>query len=233
MPIKYHTNLTQGTDEWFAARCGLLTASEMKLIITPTLKAASNDKERAHLYELAAQRITQYVEPSYIGEDMLRGMRDEVDARILYSEKYAPVDECGFITNDAWGFTLGYSPDGLVGDDGQIEVKSRKQKTQIETILSNQVPDADMIQVQSGLLVSGRSWCDYISYCAGLPMFTILVYPDLDMQAAILDASRVFHGKLDAAVASYEAMLKTGARLIPTERKPDVIGELFSGREAA
>lgn len=233
MTIKIHTELTQGTDEWFAARCGLLTASEMKLIITPTLKVASNDKERAHLYELAAQRITQYVEPSYIGEDMLRGMRDEVDARIIYSEKYAPVTECGFITNDQWGFTLGYSPDGLVGDDGLIEVKSRKQKIQIETILSNDVPAADMIQVQTGLLVSGRVWCDYISYCAGMPMFTIRVMPDMDMQAAILDAARVFHGKLDEKISAYEAMLKTAARLIPTERKPDIIGELFAGREAA
>ena len=57
------------------ARCGLLTASEMKLIITPTLKIASNDKERAHIYELAAQRITNYVEPSYVGDDKLDSSR--------------------------------------------------------------------------------------------------------------------------------------------------------------
>ncbi len=72
--ITYYPDLIQGSDEWKSARCGLLTASEMKLIITPTtLKIASNDKERAHLYELLAQRITRYVEPSYISDDMLRG----------------------------------------------------------------------------------------------------------------------------------------------------------------
>ena len=119
--IKYHTDLIQGSDEWLQARCGLLTASEMKLIVTPTLKIANNDKERSHLYELLAQRITQYVEPHYISDDMLRGHEDEVDARILYNDNYAPVTDMGFITNSKWGFTIGYSPDGLVGDDGLIE----------------------------------------------------------------------------------------------------------------
>ena len=71
--IRIYPDMIQGSDEWFAARCGLLTASEMHLIITPSLKAASNEKERMHLYELLAQRITRYVEPSYIGDNMLRG----------------------------------------------------------------------------------------------------------------------------------------------------------------
>ena len=119
--IVYHHDLEQGSDEWLAARCGILTASEMKLIVSPTLKPASNDKERAHLYELLAQRITGHVEPHYVTDDMLRGHEDEVEARILYAERYAPVESAGFITNGKWGFTLGYSPDGLVGDDGLIE----------------------------------------------------------------------------------------------------------------
>ena len=81
MTITYHRDLIQGSDEWLAARCGLLTASEMKLILTPTLKIAANDKTRAHVYEIAAQRITRYVEPTYIGDDMLRGQEDEIIAR--------------------------------------------------------------------------------------------------------------------------------------------------------
>jgi len=71
-PITYYPELIQGSEEWHALRCGLLTASEMKLIITPTLKVASNEKERAHLYELLAQRITKYVVPTYVSDDMLR-----------------------------------------------------------------------------------------------------------------------------------------------------------------
>ena len=100
MTITYHADLIQGSDEWHAIRCGRLTASEMRLIITPTLKMASNDKERSHLYELLAQRITGYVEPSYVSDDMLRGKDEEVEARIAYGANYAPVEDVGFVTND-------------------------------------------------------------------------------------------------------------------------------------
>ena len=109
----YHADLDQGSEAWLAARCGLLTASEMKLILTPTLKVAKNDNSRAHVYELLAQRISGHVEPSYIGDDMLRGMSEEVDARLLYEKTSAPVQTVGFITNWKWGFTLGYSPDEI------------------------------------------------------------------------------------------------------------------------
>ena len=217
--IRYHTDLHQGSEEWLAARCGLLTASEMKLIVTPTLKAASNDKERAHLWELAAQRITQYVEPRYVGDDMIRGQVDEVEARILYAERYAPVQEVGFITNDRWGFTLGYSPDGLVNDDGAIECKSRRQRFQIETLTTLAVPEDYVIQLQAGLLVSEREWVDFVSYSGGLPMVTIRVYPDAKVQEAIVAAATAFEDRLAEKMAAYQATLKSGARLIKTERR--------------
>ena len=153
MAITYHTDLIQGSEEWHNARRGLLTASEMKLILTPTLKMAANDKSRAHLWELAAQRISGYVEPSYIGDEMLRGWEDEIRARDLYAKRYAPVEEVGFVTNDQWGFTLGYSPDGLVGEDGLIEIKSRRQKFQVQAIATGEVPDEYALQIQTGLLV--------------------------------------------------------------------------------
>lgn len=226
MGITYHASLIQGSDEWHAARCGLLTASEMKLILTPTLKPASNDKERAHLYELLAQRITRYVEPSYISDDMLRGINDEAEAAQIYAEKYAPVTECGFITNDSFGFTIGFSPDRLVGDDGLIECKSRKQKFQAETIITGEVPQEYVLQCQTGLLVSGRKWVDFISYCGGMPMVTIRVFPDPVVQAAILAAATEFESRLAAKLAAYNERLASGIRLVPTERK--IIQEIFT-----
>jgi hypothetical protein len=217
--ITYHPEIVQGSDEWFKIRCGLLTASEMKLILTPTLKVASNDKERAHIYSLMSQRITGYVEPSYIGDDMLRGYEDEVYARAAYTKHYAPVKSCGFVTNDKWGFTIGYSPDALVGDDGLIEIKSRKHKFQVETILAGTVPDDFALQVQTGLLVTERKWIDFISYSAGLPMVTIRVTPDPTIQAAIIQAATAFEAKIAEKIAAYNEVLKSGARLIPTERR--------------
>jgi hypothetical protein len=217
MAIVYH-DVEQGSEEWRALRCGILTASEMRLIITPTLKASSNDKERAHLYELLGQRITGYVEPHYISDDMLRGHDDEIQARAKYAEHYAPVTECGFVTNDEYGPTIGYSPDGLVGEDGLIECKSRRQKFQVETILGGEVPAEHMLQCQTGLLVTGRKWLDFVSYCAGMPMFVKRVFPDLKMHEAILDAALAFEDRIHAAHSKYLNRIASYPVLINTER---------------
>jgi predicted phage-related endonuclease len=214
----YHFDIYQNTDEWYAARRGMLTASEMSLIITPTLKIAANDKQRAHLWELLAQRITGYVEPRYIGDDMMRGHDDEQRVRKIYAEHWAPVQEVGFVTRDEWGFTIGYSPDGLVGDDGLIEIKSRRQKFQVETILADAAPDEFMIQMQTGLLVTGRAWCDFISYCGGLPMVVRRVLPDPKIQDAIIDAATAFEASLSEKLTAWRGRIAADRRLIPTER---------------
>lgn len=225
--LKIYRELQQGSDEWLAARCGLMTASEVKLILTEkTLKVAANEKTRQHLYELAAQRITQYVEPSFIGDDMLRGQMDEIEAVAKYSLEVSKVELVGFMTNDKWGFTLGYSPDGLVGDDGLVECKSRRQKYQVQTIVehvatgSASTPSEYMLQLQTGLLVSERKWIDFISYSGGLPMCVIRVHPDAEVQNAILDAAEKSEAQIQKIIGSYRAAADLpNAILFPTERK--------------
>lgn len=223
MTITYHRDLVQGSEAWHAARCGLLTASEIKLILTPTLKQAANDKARQHLWELAAQRISGYVEPSYVGDNMLRGWEDEILARGLYSKHFAPVEEVGFVTNDKWGFTLGYSPDGIVGESGLIECKSRRQKFQVQAIVEHYVdgavPDDFALQVQTGMLVTERKWIDLISYSGGLPMIPMRVVGDPKMQDAILEAAAKAEARIAEIIADYRAALESNARLIPTERR--------------
>lgn len=222
MTIIYHRDVIQGSEEWRANRCGILTGSEMKLIVTPTGKQASNDKERAHLFELMAQRITGYVEPGYISDDMIRGHEDEVVALGLYAEHYSHVEECGFITNNSLGFKIGYSPDGLVGDDGLIECKSRCQKHQAATIVAGEVPAEYMLQLQTGLLVTGRAWIDFVSYCGGMPMFVKRVLPDAGMQEAIVEAATSFEKRLQEALNKYSA---NSAGMILTERKSNLLEE--------
>ena len=214
--VRYHPALFQGSEEWLEARRGLLTASEMKFLVTPTLKIAANDKQRSHFYELLAQRISGYVEPHYISDDMLRGIEEEADARDAYAERYAPVQECGFITNSRWGFTIGYSPDGLVGDDGLIEAKSRRQKYQVQTILEGEVPADYVMQLQTGLLVSERAWIDFISYSGGLPMFVKRVWPDPKIQEAIVEAAGRFEASMAESLADYQELT---AGLVMTERR--------------
>lgn len=229
--VKHHADIIQGTDEWLELRRGILTASEMKHIITPALKIASNDKERSHVYEIASQRVTGHVEPCYISDDMLRGQEDEVDARALYSANYAEVQEVGFITRDFGSFVIGYSPDGLVNDDGLLECKSRRQKFQIQTIVehveADTIPADYMIQCQTGLLVTERKWLDFISYSGGMEMVTIRVLPDAKIQTAIIEAATAFEARVQAVIDKYRAIQQSGARLIPTERR--VVQEIMIG----
>lgn len=223
--LTIYEDLEQGSSEWKKARCGVLTASEMKLLVTPaTLKLAANDKQRAHVMELTAQRISGWVEDTYINDDMLRGVEAEHFARAEYEEKYSPIKQIGFMTNDEWGFTIGYSPDGLVGEDGAWECKGPRAKRHVETILSGCVPEDHMVQLQTGLLVSGRDWIDFSSYHAGLPMVTYRVGRDERVQAVILNAAEAFEEQVQKNIDKWAAIMESDVRLIPTERSDmDVI----------
>lgn len=138
MSLTVHRDITQRSDEWYALRLGMVTASTVGGLITPTGKVADNDTSRKLALTLAAERITGYAEPSRLSADMWRGIDEEPLARDAYSEHRSPVTECGFMVRDDWGFRIGYSPDGLVGDLGLIEVKSRLHHIHMATILSEQ-----------------------------------------------------------------------------------------------
>lgn len=180
MTLTIYRELEQGSQEWLDARCGLLTASVIGKLITPsTLKIASNDTSRGVLNTLAAERITRHVDYIHPTFDMQRGTEDEPYARDAYAEhRGVTVEEVGFIVLDTGGYKLGYSPDGLVGDDGLIEIKSRRPKEHIATILSGRPPAYNMAQLQTGMFVTGRQWIDYVSFCAGMPLWVKRVTPD-------------------------------------------------------
>lgn len=219
--IKHYWNLVQHTDEWLEAKCGILSASAKKGIITATGKIADNEKTRAILYEIVAQRVTQDVGENFQSWDMLRGIEDEVIAGQLYNQHHAPLVSCGFIVNDKHGFKMGYSPDGLTEDGlGQIETKSRAPKFQIETILSDDMPAEFSIQVQDGLIVSEREFCDFNSFCGGMPMFTKRIYPDEKMQKLILEATEQAEEKMDRMERDYRDRILNDPRLIPTKKRP-------------
>ncbi len=213
-------DLIQGSEEWLDQRRGVVTASVVGKLITPTtVKPASNDYSRALTALLVAERITGWTDPVSVSDDMLRGHEDEPRAVEVYSEHYAPVRTSGFMVRRESTWTLGYSPDGLVGDDGLIEVKSRRAKKQLETILADEVPAENMAQLQAGLLVSGREWLDYLSYCGGMPMYRKRVYPEPKWFAAIVAAVERFEVTAAEMVAAYEAAV---SRLPLTERAVDL-----------
>lgn len=243
MTITYYEEITQGSEEWFAQKCGILSAGSFKLLLTAKFAMADNKGSRDHLHEMLAQRISKYVEPTFVSDEMLRGLEIEEDVKRIYGERYAPVKDVGFVTNDEFGFTLGCSPDGLVGDDGGLEMKSRRQKYQLEAITEyvpgSVAPDEFLLQIQGGLMVTRRKWWDFVSYHGGLPMVVIRVYPDPVIQGVIEDAATKFEAKLVAKWRIYREVMDeaetnttgdpTKARLIPTERK--VEQEMFIGEE--
>ena len=215
MSLKFYRDLIQGTDEWHAARCGMVTASVAGKLLTSTLKVVDNESSRGVVLTLAAERITGYVDPTYCGSSMERGHEDEPYARDTYSEHVAPVDEAGFMVRDFGDYRIGYSPDGLVSVDGQIEVKSRLQKIHLRAILEDRVPAENYAQIQCGLLVSGRDWCDYVSFCGGMPLYVKRVYPDPTWFAAILAAVETFEANVADILARYHEVV---AGLPATER---------------
>lgn len=184
MTLHYH-EVEQGSDEWLELRRGIITASEVGLLMTPTMKTPNNDKSRAHLYSLVAQRISGYVEPTFISDDMIRGMDQEPIARELYAEKYGPVTERGFYILERDGVKLGYSPDGETFDGGGIEVKGRRQNHHVRIVLGNEAPAENILQIQTGLLVTGWDYIDYVQICYGMALYVTRVYPDLDMHEKI------------------------------------------------
>jgi hypothetical protein len=195
----------QGSAEWHALRCGMLTASTLKVMITPTGKIADNATTRAYLADILAQRLTKYTEPSFVSDDMQRGIEDEYRARDVYAAKYHVVEQVGFITRQiAPGVTIGCSPDGLVGTGGGIEIKSRRAKLQIQQILDGTVPDEHLAQIHTAMLVTGRQWWDFISYSAGLPMVVIRVPCSYDWMTRITTAAVEAERRIAEMRAQYD-----------------------------
>lgn len=186
-------NVEQGTPEWLELRRGIVTASYIGKLLTGGGTVSKSRTAENAMLTLAAERLTGRIERIPTTRDMERGTWNEPFARDLYAAHFSvQVDEIGFMTEDRWGFTLGYSPDGAVGDDGLIEIKSRRSWRQVATIIDRDVPPENQAQIQCGLLVSGRSWCDYVSFSEGCPLFVTRVYPDEHWQTSILTATQRF-----------------------------------------
>jgi hypothetical protein len=221
MTVQVFDQIEQHSDEWYEARLGVITASQMHKVVTSTLKTADNETSRGLTLTLAAERISGTVEHIFPSYAMQRGTEDEPVARQVYADNYAAVDEVGFILLTVGGTRIGYSPDGLVGDDGLIELKSRNPKEHLKTILSGKPPAENLAQLYTGLLVTGRAWIDYCSYSPGLPFWKVRVYPDPDWFAAIIAAAEAFETNVADIISRYNAATNglpmTDPRLEPEE----------------
>lgn len=189
-----YKQLEQRTPEWHTARAGILTASSVGKLITPkTLKLSEGETAHNLTATLTAERLTGRIVPTHTTDAMWRGIWDEPIARDLYSAHVAPVNEVGFMTreitiDEAIHSKVGYSPDGLVGDDGLIEIKSKTPAIQLRTITTGEIPLEHIAQLQMGLMVSDRKWIDYVSFSGGMPLFIKRMLPDGEWQEVICEA---------------------------------------------
>jgi hypothetical protein len=213
--LRIFDDVDQRSERWYELRCGMVTASVVGTLLTPKLEVADNETSRRLTAQLVAERITGRVEPTFTSDDMFRGIEAEGPARDMYSEHFQPATECGFMVREESDWRLGFSPDGLVGDDGLIEVKAPRPKGHLRTILTNEVPRDHMAQIQAGLLVSGRKWLDFISVCADMAFYVRRVLPDPDWQEAIVAAVQQFEENAEAMTARY---VQATEGLLITER---------------
>jgi putative phage-type endonuclease len=159
--------MEQGTEEWFAARLGRVTASRVQDIVarTKTGYAASRDN---YLAQLICERLTGKGAESFSTAAMAHGIETEPLARAAYEMKNSIfVDEVGFVQHPT--LMAGASPDGLVGQDGLIEIKCPQTNTHIETLLSGKIPNKHKAQMTWQMICTGRKWCDFISFDPRLP----------------------------------------------------------------
>ena len=154
-------DIPQGSEEWTQLRLGVATASNFNKIITATGKESATLEKYA--LQLATESTLFSAEPNFKNEIMARGNELEAEARQVYQEEtFNIVEEITMFKSDCGNF--GYSPDGLIANDGLIEIKCPLATTHFQYILDDKVPSDYWQQLQGGLWVSGRNWIDFVSY---------------------------------------------------------------------
>lgn len=161
-------NCEQGSFEWHQARLGIITASEMKSVLTKGRGGAPSLVRQAYMHKLIGELITGDPADSFAGWQTERGHALEPEAREIYASTVdLEVTQIGFIRAN----NVGGSPDALVGEPGLAEIKTRIPHLQVKLLLENEVPEEHKAQIQTNLLVSKREWLDFVSYCPKMPLF--------------------------------------------------------------
>jgi putative phage-type endonuclease len=160
--------IEQRSDAWFEARIGKVTASRVADVLAKTKTGYSATRDN-YMAQLVCERLTGQKGESFNNAAMQHGTDTEPLARAAYeSLKDVLVDEVGFVPHPSI-IMAGASPDGLVGDDGLLEIKCPNTATHIETLLSQTVPSKYNTQMQFQLACTGRQWCDFASFDNRLP----------------------------------------------------------------
>ena len=195
-------NIEQRSEAWYSAKCGLVTSTRFKSLVAKE----TTDSYKDLVTNITCEIITGKMEETYSNALMEYGIEMEPFGR----SEYETIMDCkvktvGFITPDedhkyfSW---IGDSPDGLLPEDGLLEIKCPLARTHFEYIESNKLPAEYRHQVQGHLFVTGLKYCDFMSYVPGMKPFAIRIYPDLKLHAE-------FERRLDVLIKQVEQKLLT------------------------
>lgn len=161
--------IQQGSEEWLKARCGSLGASRLHEALARTKSGMAASRKNI-IIELAVEQLTGQPTPSFVSGPMEWGTKQEANARAAYSFlRDVEVTEVG-LCRHGWIDGTHASPDGLVGNDGLIEIKCPNSATHAEYLLTKEIPQKYIYQMQWQMECTGRDWCDFVSYDPRMPM---------------------------------------------------------------
>lgn len=202
-------NCEQRSPEWFLARIGLPTASEASTILCAKDDQRSRDARRRYMFKLAGEHLTGKPMATYSNAFMERGREWEPEAREAYSIiKNREVEQVGFIINTA--LSAGVSPDGLVGKNRMLEIKTSEPHILISAWDRNEFPGEHKAQCQFGLMIAERDKVDCAIYCRELPVFISEAGRDEDYIRKLRDATMRFNEDLAKVI---DFMKRNGAEV--------------------
>jgi putative phage-type endonuclease len=174
-------DIEQQSVAWFQAKCGRVTGTRFKNLISKDI----TDSYKDLVTNIVCEIITGKMEETYSNALMEYGLETEPEARKEYETITGiEIKQVGFFIPDEdhkYHEWIGISPDGLIESDGMIEIKCPLARTHFEYIEAGKLPSEYRYQIQGQLFVSGLKWCDFMSYVPGMKPFIIRVYPDLEL----------------------------------------------------
>lgn len=203
--------MEQRTEDWFAARLGKVTASSLYKVLAKTKTGYGADRGN-YMTQLVLERVTGTKADSYTNAAMQWGIDQEPFARAAYeASRGVMVDEVGFIPHPTIE-AAGASPDGLVGDDGMVEIKCPDSKTALECWLAeNPVESKYFAQMQWQMRCADRLWCDYVVFDPRMPakaqLFVVRVLRDDKWLADVESEVIKFLAEVDAKVAALKKII--------------------------
>ena len=193
-------NAPQGTEAWLADRCGFATASRFSDVLAK-IKTGEAATRRKYRIQVVTERLTGNPVQGYQNAAMLWGTQTEPEARMAYEALTGElVEQTGFVRHPtvAW---CGASPDGLVGEDGMVEIKCPESATHLEWMTTGTVPPEHVPQIQGQMWVCGRKWVDFVSYDPRFPehlqLFVVRVPRDDDYIKTLVEGVTRFLGEVD------------------------------------